>query len=62
MSDSFHLDPDKVREVQIWHQPPGREHVRVTVEYVTDETRVFTAHKSLLTTLLKELYAAECGD
>ena len=58
-SDRFHLDPDKVRKVELLHQPPGRERVRVTVEYVTGEVRVLTVHKSLLATVLEELYAAE---
>ena len=57
-SDKFHVDPDKVRKVELCHQPPGgREHVRVTVEYVSGEVRVLTAHKSLLTSVLEELYA-----
>jgi hypothetical protein len=58
-SDRFHLDPDKVRRVELCHQPPGRERVRVTVEYVTGEVRVLTVRKSLLATLLEDLYAAE---
>jgi hypothetical protein len=62
MSDKphkLHLDPDKVRRVELCHQPPGRERVRVTVEYVTGEVRVVTVRKSLLATLLEDLYAAE---
>jgi hypothetical protein len=55
----FHLDPDKVRKVELCHQPPGRERVRVTVEYVSGEVRVLTVHKSLLATVLEELYSAE---
>jgi hypothetical protein len=59
-SDKFHLDPDKVRKVELCHQPPGgRERVRVTVEYVSGEVKVLTAHKSLLTSVLEELYAGE---
>jgi hypothetical protein len=59
-SDRFHLDPDKVRKVELCHQPPGgRERVRVTVEYVSGEVRVLTAHKSLLGTVLEGLYAGE---
>ena len=59
-SDKFHVDPDKVRKVELCHQPPGRhEHVRVTVEYVSGEVRVLTAHKSFLTTVLEGLYAGE---
>jgi hypothetical protein len=33
--------------------------VRATVEYVSGEVRVLTAHKSLLTSVLEELYAGE---
>jgi hypothetical protein len=33
--------------------------VRVTVEYVSSEVRVLTVHKSLLATVLEELYSAE---
>jgi hypothetical protein len=58
-SDRFYLDPDKVRKVELCHEPPGRERVRVTVEYVSGEVRVLTVHKSLLVTLLEDLYAAE---
>jgi hypothetical protein len=59
-SDRFHLDPDKVRKVELCHQPPGgRERVRVTVEYVSGEVKVLTAHKSLLTSVLEDLYAGE---
>ena len=58
-SDRFHLDPDKVHKVELLHQPPGRERVRVTVEYVSGEVRVLTAHKSLLAALLEDLYAGE---
>jgi hypothetical protein len=54
-----HLDPDKVRKVELFHQPPGRERVRVTAEYVTGEVRVLMVHKSVLATVLKELYSAE---
>ena len=57
--DRFYLDPDKVRKVEISHEPPTRERVRVTVEYVTGEVKVLTVHKSLLATVLEELYAAE---
>ena len=38
--DGFYLDPDKVSNVELCYQPPGRERVRVTVEYVTSEVRV----------------------
>ena len=58
-SDRFYLDPDNVRKVELCHEPPGRERVRVTVEYATGEVRVFTVHKSLLATVLETLYAAE---
>jgi hypothetical protein len=40
-SDRFYLDADNVRKVGFFHQPPGREHVRVTVEYVSGEVKVF---------------------
>ena len=62
MFDKFHrlhLDPDKVRKIELCHQPPGRESVRVTVEYVSGEVRVLTVHKSVLATVLEELYSAE---
>ena len=58
-SDRFHLDPDKVRKVELLHQPPGRERVRITIEYVSGEVRVLTVHKSVLATVLEELYSAE---
>jgi hypothetical protein len=58
-SHKLHLDPDKVRKVELCHQPPGRERVRVTLEYVSGEVRVLTVHKSLLAALLEDLYAAE---
>ncbi len=58
-SDRFYLDPDKVRKVELYHEPPGRERVRVTVEYVSGEVRVLTVHKCLLATVLEEVYSAE---
>ena len=58
-SHRFHLNPDKMRKVELCHQPPGRERVRVTVEYVGGEVSVLTVHKSVLGTLLEELYSAE---
>jgi hypothetical protein len=58
-SDRSHLDPDKVRKVELSHQPPSRERVRVTIEYATSEVRVLTVHKSVLATVLEELYSAE---
>jgi hypothetical protein len=57
--DMFYLDPDTVRKVDLCHQPPARERVRVTVEYVTSEVQVITVHKALLAALLEELYSAE---
>ena len=57
--DRFYLGPDKVRSMELCHQPPGRERVRVTVEYVTSEVRVLTVHKSLLATVLEDLYPEE---
>jgi hypothetical protein len=44
-SDRFYLDPDNVRKVELCHDPPGRERVRVTVGYATGEVRVLTVHK-----------------
>jgi hypothetical protein len=59
-SDKFHVDPDKVRKMELCHEPPGgHERVRVTVEYVTSEVKVLTVHKSLLATLLEQLYSVE---
>ena len=58
-SHRFHLDPDKVRKMELCHEPPGRESVRVTIEYATSEVRVLTVHKSVLATVLEELYSAE---
>jgi hypothetical protein len=58
-SDRFYLDPNNVRKVELVHQPTSREGVRVTVEYVTGEVRVLAAHKSVLATMLEDLYAAE---
>ncbi len=58
-SDRSYLDPDKVRKVELSHEPPSRERVRVTVEYVSREVRVLTVHKSVLATVLEELYSAE---
>jgi hypothetical protein len=58
-SDRFYLDPDNVHKVKLCHQPPGRERVRVTVEYASGEVRVYEVHKTLLATLLGELDAIE---
>jgi hypothetical protein len=55
MCDTFHRDPDKVRNVQFVHQPPGGETVRATLEYVNGEVRVHVIYKSLLADLLEEL-------
>jgi hypothetical protein len=57
--DRSYLDPNKVCKVEISHEPPTRERVRFAVEYVTGEVKVLTVHKSLLATVLEELYAAE---
>jgi len=58
-SDRFYGDPDNVRKVELLHEPPGREHVRVTVEYVRGPMKVFAVDRSLLTLLLKELHAMQ---
>jgi hypothetical protein len=58
-SDRFNLDPDNVRKLELVHQPTSHEDVRVSVEYVTGEVRVLTVHKSLLATVLEDLYAAD---
>ena len=58
-SEGFYLDPDNVRKVELCHQPPGRELVRVTVEYVSGEVWVLTVDKSVLASVLEDLYAAE---
>ena len=55
--DRSHPDPDNVRKVELFCQP--RERVRVTVVSTTGHMRVFTVHKSLLATVLEELYSAE---
>jgi hypothetical protein len=57
--DRSNLDPDKIRRVELSHQPPGRERVRVTVVSTTGHMRVLAAHKSLLATVLEEVYSAE---
>ncbi len=48
-----------MRKVELCHEPPGRERVRVTIEYMTGELKVLTVPKSLLATVLEDLYAAE---
>jgi hypothetical protein len=58
-SDRFYADPDNVRKVELLHDPPGREHLLVTVEYVSGAMKVYRADKSLLTLLLEELHAME---
>jgi hypothetical protein len=59
MSDKFYLDPDKVRKVELCHEPASRESVRVTVEYMTGEVRVLTVHKPLLAAVLEDVYSAD---
>jgi hypothetical protein len=59
ISTTFHSDPDKVRKVELVHQPPGVESVRGTVEYVNGEVRVHVMRKSLLAELLEELNPLE---
>jgi hypothetical protein len=59
MFDRFYLDPNKVRKVELCHEPPSHERVRVTVEYTTGEMRVLTVHQSLLARVLEDLYGAE---
>ena len=59
MPNRFHLDPDKVRKVEICHQYPGLQDVRVSVEYVSGEERVLTLDKSILARLLQELYTMD---
>jgi hypothetical protein len=58
-SDMFYLDPDQVRKVEILHEPPSRERVRVTIEYRTGELRLLTVHKSVLEDVLEDVYSAE---
>jgi hypothetical protein len=58
-SDRFYLDPDQVRKVELLHEPPSRERVRVTIEYMTGEVRVLTVHKSVLEDVLEDVYSAE---
>jgi hypothetical protein len=59
--DRFYLDADNVRKVEFFHQPPGREHVRVTIEYVSGEVKVFMVHKGLLASVLTQLFAIGPG-
>jgi hypothetical protein len=53
--EETHYDPDKVRRVEFVHEPPGRQHVRVTVEYVTGELKVYVVDRAVLADLLKRL-------
>jgi hypothetical protein len=45
--------------VESFLPPPGREHVRVTVEYVSGEVRVHEVYKPLLAASLEELNPTE---
>jgi hypothetical protein len=45
--------------VELYRQRPDGERVRVTVVSATGHMKVFTAHKSLLATVLEEVYSAE---
>ena len=58
-SDRYYLDPDNVRKVELLHEPPSRERVRVTIEYRTGELRLLTVHKSVLEDVLEDVYSAE---
>jgi hypothetical protein len=53
--EETHYDPEKVRRVEFFHEPPGRQHVRVTVEYVTGELKVYVVDRAVLADLLKRL-------
>jgi hypothetical protein len=53
--EETHYDPDEVRRVEFFHEPPGRQHVRVTVEYVTGELKVYVVDRAVLADLLKRL-------
>src|SRR4028119_897848 len=44
-SDRFYGDPDNVRKVELLHENPSREHVRVTVKYVRGPMKVFTVDR-----------------
>ena len=54
--DRSNPDPDKVRTVELSHQPTGHERVSVTFVSTTGYIRVFTSHKSLLGPVLGERY------
>jgi hypothetical protein len=49
------LDPDMVRKVEFFHEPPGRQHVRITVEYITGELKVYVVDRMVLADLLRRL-------
>jgi hypothetical protein len=53
--EETHYNPERVRRVEIFHEPPGREYGRVTVEYVTGEMRVHLVDRTMLADLLKRL-------
>ena len=41
--------------VPVFHELPGRQHVRVTVEYITGELKVYVVDRAVLADLLKRL-------
>jgi hypothetical protein len=41
--------------VPVFHEPPGRQHVRVTVEYITGELKVYVVDRAVLAKVLKRL-------
>jgi hypothetical protein len=49
------LDPDMVRRVEFFHEPPDRRHVWVTIEYTTGEMRVHVVDRRVLADLLRRL-------
>lgn len=59
--EGFRADPDKVRKVELRHEPrgEGREGVRVTVVSARGHIKVFTAPEALLASVIEKLYAAE---
>ena len=59
--EETHYDPDKVRRVEFFHEPPGRQHVRVTVEYVTGELKVYVVDRAVLADLLKSVLPCSCA-
>lgn len=60
-SPGFRVDPDKVRKVELRHEPRGedREGVRVTVVSARGHIKVFKAPKALLASVIEKLYDAE---